>query len=80
VQSVRAEAERFNGLLAQYNVNPQLFIQQRHTEVLQRVLTNAQDRWVLPRRDDGKPRTIRLLLNREPQMPKGAETPAEDHH
>lgn len=81
VQSVRAEAERFKGLLAQYELNPGLFIQQRQNEVLQRVLTNAQDRIVLSHRVDGKPRELRLQINREPQVPKSAEAPAqEDHH
>src|SRR5439155_5053009 len=81
VQSVRAEAERFNGLLAQYELNPGLFIQQRQIEVLQRVLTNAQDRIVLSHRVDGKPRELRLQINREPPAPKPAEAPAqEDHH
>ena len=81
VQSVRAEAERFKGLLAQYEINPGLFIQQRQNEVLQRVLTNAQDRIVLSRRADGKPREVRLQINREPPVPKAVETPGrEDHH
>ena len=81
VQSVRAEAERFKGLLAQYELNPGLFIQQRQNEVLQRVLTNAQDRIVLSHRVDGKPRELRLQINREPPVPKAVEAPAqEDHH
>ena len=80
VQSVRAEAERFKGLLAQYELNPGLFKQQRRNEVLQRVLTNAQDRIVLSHRADGKPREVRLQLNREPPVPKSAEAPAQEEH
>jgi hypothetical protein len=30
------------------------------------ILTNVQDKIYLPQRADGKPRELRLLLNREP--------------
>jgi len=81
VTSVRAEAEAFKGLLPQYLANPELFMQQRQNEVLQRVLTNSQDRIVLPRRTDGRPREIRLQINPEPRVPKPTELPpAEDKH
>jgi membrane protease subunit HflK len=80
VTSVRAESEAFKGLLPQYQANPELFIQQQQNQVLQRVLTNAQDRIVLPRRTDGKPREVRLQLNPEPRVPKPTEQPAEDKH
>ena len=39
-----------------------------------RVLTNAQDKIFLAESADGKPKELRLLLNREPPKPKTEET------
>ena len=45
------------------------------TKVLAEVLTNVQDKIFLPQRADGKPREMRLMLNREPPQPKSAANP-----
>jgi hypothetical protein len=37
--------------------------------------TNVQDKIYLPQRADGKPRELRLMLNREPPAPKPVATP-----
>jgi membrane protease subunit HflK len=75
VESLAAEATRFQGLLARYESNPDLFVQQRLVEIAGRVLTNAQDKIYLPTSADGKPVELRLLLNRE--LPKQTQqTPA----
>jgi hypothetical protein len=37
--------------------------------------TNVQDKIYLPSRADGKPRELRLMLNREPPQPKPAVNP-----
>jgi membrane protease subunit HflK len=71
VNDVRSQAERFNELLPKYSANPALFVQQRLTETLGRVLTNVQDKIFLTQSGDGKEKELRLLLNREP--PKKAE-------
>jgi hypothetical protein len=39
------------------------------------MLTNVQDKIFLPQRADGKPRELRLQLNREPPQPKSAANP-----
>jgi hypothetical protein len=39
------------------------------------MLTNVQDKIFLPQRADGKPRELRLQLNREPPQPKNAANP-----
>jgi modulator of FtsH protease HflK len=82
VKTVQAEAETFKGLLPQYKANPQLFVQQRQTEVLQRVLTNALYRVVLPRRIDGKAREVRIQLSpgQAPVIKAAEAPPAEDKH
>jgi membrane protease subunit HflK len=75
VASITAEAKRFSDLLPQYEVNPNLFVQQTLMQTMGQVLTNVQDKIYLPQRADGKPRELRLMLNREPPEPKNAANP-----
>ncbi|MBA4149139.1 MAG: protease modulator HflK [Verrucomicrobia bacterium] len=67
VEFVAAEAKKFQDLLPQYSLNPELFVQLRQAEVLQRVMMNAQEKIYIPSRADGQKRELRLQLNREPQ-------------
>jgi membrane protease subunit HflK len=73
VNEVSSRSDQFKELLPQFQENPQLFTQQRLTEVLGRVLSNAQDKIYLPAATDGTQKELRLLLNREPQKPKTEE-------
>lgn len=73
VSDVSAQAERFQEILPQYQRHPGLFAQQRLTETLGRVLTNAQDKIFLAESTDGNRKELRLLLNREPPKPKTEE-------
>jgi hypothetical protein len=59
-------------LLPKYESNPGLFAQQTLVQAMGPVLTNVQDKIFLPQRADGKPRELRLMLNREPPQPKTA--------
>ena len=72
VQTVRAQANSFSSQLPQYRLNPELFRQRLLTEVWQRILAGASDKFFLPDRADGNPSELRLLLGREPQKPKSA--------
>jgi membrane protease subunit HflK len=74
VSDVRSQAERFNELLPKFNANPSLFAQQRLNETLGRVLTNLDHKIYLTESADGKPKELRLLLNREAPKPKTEET------
>jgi modulator of FtsH protease HflK len=65
VRDVAAQADRFREILPQYERQPALFVQQRLTETVGRVLTNVQDRIFVAESADGKPRELRLLLSRE---------------
>jgi modulator of FtsH protease HflK len=68
VTEVAGLAEQFKELLPQYERNPSLFVQKRLTETFGRVMASAQDKIFLPGRSDGgKPRELRLELNREPR-------------
>jgi len=73
VNSITAEAERFNELLPKYQANPDLFVAQRLTETLARVYTNVQDKIMVPESRDGKTMELRYLFNRELPKPKAEE-------
>jgi modulator of FtsH protease HflK len=67
LSSVRAESTNFLDRLPAYERNPQLFRQLLLTETWRKVLVNAEDKEVMPDAANGKPRELRLLLNREPE-------------
>ncbi len=69
VSDVGAQAKVFREILPQYQRHPDLFVQQHLTETLGRVLTNVQDKIFLSDSADGKPKELRLLLNREVPKP-----------
>jgi membrane protease subunit HflK len=75
VRTVLAEAKSFQDQLPFFQANPVLFKQRLLTDTMQRVLTNAQDKFYVPTRSDGKPRELRLQLSREPQKPKEGAQP-----
>jgi len=70
VSDIQSQAARFKDLLPKFQQNPKLFMQQRLTETLARVLTNAQDKIFLRQDASGKQTELRLLLNREPPKQK----------
>ena len=82
VEFVAAEAKKFTDLLPEYRANPELFTLLRQTETLERVLTNAQERYFVPNATAGKTREARVLLGREPtERPKPPPPPPqEDQH
>ena len=73
VSDMAAQAERFQEILPQYQLHPALFCQQRLSETLGRVLTNARDKIFVAESADGNPKELRLLLNREPPKPRTEE-------
>jgi membrane protease subunit HflK len=66
VKEISSRAGQFQDLLPKYRANPGLFVQQRLTETLGRVFTNAQDKILVPENANGNPRELRYNLNREP--------------
>jgi len=75
VSSVASDANVFTNLLPKYQRNPNLFAQMELSKAMTQILTNVQDKIFLPQRADGKPRELRLQLNREPPQPKSAANP-----
>ena len=70
VQSLQADAKAFSALLPNYQINPNLFKQQKLLQVMGEALTNADFKAYLPTSANGEPLELRLLLNREPPGPK----------
>jgi membrane protease subunit HflK len=75
VTAIESDAAAFTKLLPNYESNPNLFAQMELSKTMAQVLTNVQDKIFLPQRADGKPRELRLQLNREPPQPKSAANP-----
>jgi membrane protease subunit HflK len=73
VNEISSKAKQFAELLPKYRENPQLFAQQRLTETVGRVLTNVQDKIMVPESVDGQTLELRYLFNREFPKP-GVET------
>jgi membrane protease subunit HflK len=76
-QAVAAEAQYYKNQLPHFQSNPDLFMARVQSETLSRVMTNVEDKIFLPQRVDGKPRELRLLLNREPRTPVAPEDAAQ---
>ena len=76
VSEVASRADQFQQLMPKYQANPALFVQQRLTETLGRVLTNVEDKIFVPESADGKPKELRYLFNRE--LPKPAANPKNE--
>jgi membrane protease subunit HflK len=75
VTSVMSDAEAFAKLKPEYEKNPKLFSEMELAKTMSVVLPNVQDKIYLPQRADGKPRELRLQLNREPPQPKSGANP-----
>ncbi|MEI7535211.1 MAG: protease modulator HflK [Verrucomicrobiae bacterium] len=75
VTAIESDATAFTELLPKYTGNPNLFAQLELAKAMTQILTNVQDKIFLPQRADGKPRELRLQLNREPPQPKTAANP-----
>jgi membrane protease subunit HflK len=72
VSSVQSDAEVFTSLLPRYQSNPRLYLHTELAKIMPQILTNAQRTEFLPRRADGKPRELRLMLNDLPPQGRNA--------
>jgi membrane protease subunit HflK len=75
VKAIQADAKAFTDLLPAFEMNRNLFAQQKLAETMALVLTNVQDKFFLPQRADGQARELRLQLNREPPEQKPVANP-----
>ena len=75
VTSIASDAEAFTNLLVNYKTNPHLYAELELAKAMPQILTNLDAKMYLPTRADGKPREVRLQLNREPPQQKSAANP-----
>jgi membrane protease subunit HflK len=75
VVRVAADARAFNLQLPRYTDDPQLFARRLLTATMERVLTNAQEKFFLADHPGGQPRELRIQISREPQKKEGPERP-----
>ena len=76
VSDMASQAQRFTELLPRYQANPTLFVQQRLVDTVGRVLTNVQDKILVPNSSDANRRQMRYLFNRELPKPRTNAPPA----
>ncbi len=75
VNDITSRANQFEQLLPKYRQNPKLFVEQRYNETVGRVLTNLQDKIMVPESTAGNGKEVRYLFNRELSVPKPPQTP-----
>jgi len=75
VLDVTADARAFNLQLPSYNQDPKLFARRLLIATMDRVLTNAQEKFFLADHPDGQPRELRIQMSREPQKKEGPDRP-----
>ena len=72
IKAIQADAKAFTDLLPAFEMNRNLFAQQKLAETMALVLTNVAEKKFIPARADEKPIEVRLMLNNEPPEPKPA--------
>jgi membrane protease subunit HflK len=69
LSDLESEANAVTNLAASYRDNGRLFYARHLAETMQRVLTNAQDKFYLREMTDGEHRQLRLELSKSPEKP-----------
>jgi membrane protease subunit HflK len=68
VESAKADAEYLRKLLPEYRKRPGLVIQEIYQDAIEEVLENADEKIIVQPTADGKPREVRIQLNRDPSI------------
>jgi len=77
LSDLESEANQVTNLLSAYRNNGRLFYERQLADTMQRVMTNAQEKYYLPALTDGARRELRLLLSKSPQQAAPAPEPSE---
>jgi membrane protease subunit HflK len=68
VESAKADAEYLRKLLPEYRKRPGLVIQEIYQDAIEIVLENADEKIIVQPSADGRPREVRIQLNRDPAI------------
>jgi membrane protease subunit HflK len=76
VKAIQADAKAFTDLLPAFEMNRNLFAQQKLAETMTLVLTNVAEKKFIPSRADERPIELRIMVNNElPEQKRGAANP-----
>jgi membrane protease subunit HflK len=76
VKAIQADAKAFTDLLPAFEMNRNLFAQQKLAETMALVLTNVAEKKFIPSRADERPIELRIMVNNElPEQKTGAANP-----
>jgi membrane protease subunit HflK len=70
VSDAKANADYLRELLPQYKEHPELVLQDIYQRAIAQVMDNVDEKIVIQPSVDGKPREIRILINRDPNIRK----------
>ncbi len=79
IETAKANADYLERLLPEYNQRPQLVLQEIYLNALEKILNNADEKFVLQPPGPDREGELRILLNRDPELKKktGAEQSTE---
>jgi len=72
VETAKANANYLQSILPGYRQRPELVLQQIYLDTIERVLENADEKFILDRSGNVKEQEFRIMVNRDPKLkPKG---------
>ena len=78
VETAKANAEYLDKLLPEYRERPKLVLQKIYQDAIEEVLDNAEEKVFIQPSTSGKPRELRILINRDPSISKEKQTEESD--
>jgi len=68
IETAKANADYLERLLPEYNQRPQLVLQEIYLSALEKILNNADEKFVLQPAGAARDKELRILLNRDPGL------------
>ena len=68
VANARANAEYFQELLPEYRKRPELVVQKIYQDAIERIFSNADEKFIIQPTEGAKGTEFRILLNRDPSL------------
>jgi hypothetical protein len=68
VETAKANADYLRQILPEYRKRPELVVKQIYWDAIQRILNNADEKFIIQPTEHGKNVQIRVLANRDPKI------------
>jgi len=75
VEQAKANARYLQEVLPEYRKRPQLVLQRIYVDAMQKIMENADEKFVIQQAEAAAAREIRILLNRDPTLKPKEKTP-----